>query len=150
MSARIAAIYISPAAIVLPQAVAEVEARAQRGLVEDRYFEGCGTFSDAEPRGPGREITLIESEVLAELALSAAEARRNVVTVGVRLNELVGLKFRIGEVLIEGIRLCPPCTHLDQVTGKQLFKPLADRGGLRANILNDGIIRVDDAIRLET
>lgn len=150
MNARIAAIYISPAAIVLPHAVAEVEARAQRGLVGDRYFEGCGTFSDAEPRGPGREITLIGSEVLAELALSAAEARRNVVTVGVRLNELVGLKFRIGEVLIEGIRLCPPCTHLDQVTGKQLLKPLADRGGLRADILNDGIIRVGDAIRLET
>jgi MOSC domain-containing protein YiiM len=92
---------------------------------------------------------LIESEVLAELALSTAEARRNVVTVVVRLNELVGLRFRIGEVLIEGIRLCPPCTHLNKVTGQELLKPLADRGGLRANILNDGIIRVGDAIRLD-
>ena len=149
MTPRITAIYISPTATVLPHAVTEVEARAQRGLVGDRYFEGCGTFSDCEPKGPGREITLIEGEVLAELALSAAEARRNVVTEGVRLNELVGLKFRIGEVLIEGIRLCPPCTHLDQVTGKALLKPLADRGGLRANVLSDGVLRVGDAIRLE-
>ncbi len=149
MSARVTAIYISPAATVLPHAVDEAEARTDRGLVGDRYFEGHGTFSNWEPKGPGRELTLIEGEVLAELQLSAAEARRNIVTEGVRLNELVGAKFRIGEVLIEGIRLCPPCTHLDKVTGKALLKPLADRGGLRANILSDGLIRVGDAVRAE-
>ena len=149
MSARVSAIYISPAATVVPHAISEAEARANRGLVGDRYFEGCGTFSDWEPKGPGRELTLIENEVLAELGLSATELRRNIVTTGVRLNELVGKRFRIGEVFIEGIRLCPPCTHLDHVTGKQLLKPLADRGGLRANILSDGIIHVGDAIRLE-
>lgn len=149
MSARVSAIYISPAATVVPHAVSEAEARTNRGLVGDRYFEGCGTFSDWEPKGPGRELTLVESEVLAELGLSAAEIRRNIVTESVRLNDLVGKRFRIGEVLIEGIRLCPPCTHLDQVTGKELLKPLADRGGLRANILSDGVIRVGDTIRLE-
>ncbi len=148
MSPRVAAIYISPQATELPHTVAQAEARAQRGLVGDRYFEGCGTFSDYEPKGPGRELTLVEGEVLAELDLSAAEVRRNVVTQGIRLNELVGAKFRIGEVLIEGIRLCPPCTHLDKVTGKALLKPLAERGGLRANILSDGVIRVGDMITL--
>ena len=146
MSASVTGIFISPSATVLPHAVNEVEARANRGLVGDRYHEGCGTFSDWEPKGPGRELTLIEGEVLAELQLSAAEARRNIVTEGVRLNELVGRRFRIGSVLIEGIRLCPPCTHLDKVTGKTLLKPLADRGGLRANILSDGVIRTGDAI----
>ena len=149
MSANVTAIYISAAATVLPQAVSEAEARTNRGLVGDRYFEGCGTFSDWEPKGPGRELTLIESEVLVALGLSAAEIRRNIVTEGVRLNDLVGKRFRIGDVLIEGIRLCPPCTHLDQVTGKQLLKSLADRGGLRANILSDGIIHVGDAIQIE-
>ena len=148
MSPHVAAIYISPIATELPHSVAQAEARAQRGLVGDRYFEGCGTFSDYEPKGPGRELTLIENEVLTELGLSAAEARRNVVTQGIRLNELVGAKFRIGDVLIEGIRLCPPCTHLDKVTGKALLKPLADRGGLRANILSDGVIHVGDSIIL--
>jgi MOSC domain-containing protein YiiM len=94
-------------------------------------------------------LTLIESEVLTELGLRAAEIRRNIVTEGIRLNELVGSTFRIGDVLIEGIRLCPPCTHLDKLTGKQLLRPLADRGGLRANILSDGTIRVGDAITVE-
>ena len=146
MPATVAAIYTSPSATVLPKAVNEVEARAHRGLVGDRYFEGRGTFSDWEPKGPGRELTLIESEVLAELGLNAAEARRNIVTEGLRLNDLVGKRFLIGTMLIEGIRLCPPCTHLDKVTGKALLKPLADRGGLRADILSDGVIRVGDAI----
>jgi len=146
MPATVAAIYISPSATVLPQAVTEAEACAHRGLVGDRYFEGGGTFSDWEPKGPGRELTLIESEVLTEIGLSAAEARRNIVTAGLRLNDLVGKRFRIGTVLVEGIRLCPPCAHLDKVTGKSLLKPLADRGGLRADILSDGVIRVGDAI----
>jgi len=146
MPATVAAIYISPSATVLPQAVTEAQAHAHRGLVGDRYFEGCGTFTDWEPKGPGRELTLIEGEVLAEIGLSAAEARRNIVTEGLRLNDLVGKRFRIGTVLIEGIRLCPPCAHLDKVTGKALLKPLADRGGLRADLLNDGVIRVGDTI----
>jgi MOSC domain-containing protein YiiM/predicted N-acetyltransferase YhbS len=146
MNAQITAIYISPTATVLPHSVSKVEARANRGLVGDRYYDGTGTFSGAEPQGPGREVTLIEGEVLDELQLSAEEARRNLVTSGIRLNELVGRQFRVGEVLIEGIRLCPPCTHLDRVTGKELLKPLADKGGLRANLLSDGVIRVGDTV----
>ncbi len=146
MKAQLTAIHISPTATVLPHSVSEVEARANRGLVGDRYYENAGTFSGAEPKGPGREVTLIESEVLKELQLSAEEARRNLVTRGVRLNELVGRQFRVGEVLVEGIRLCPPCAHLDRVTGKELLKPMADKGGLRANLLSDGVIRVGDAV----
>ncbi len=148
MSARVTAIYLSAVATQLPQAVSEAEARTARGLVGDRYFEGRGTFSNWEPRGPGRELTLIEGEVLAELALDAAEARRNVVTEGVRLNDLVGKRFWIGNVMIEGIRLCPPCSHLDDVTGMALLQPLAHRGGLRATILCNGVLRVGDAIAL--
>jgi MOSC domain-containing protein YiiM len=148
MKARLTAIYVSPSATVLLHGVNEAEARARRGLMGDRYFEGCGTFSGADPKGPGRELTLIEGEVLAELQLAAAEARRNLVTEGVRLNELVGVKFCIGEVLVEGIRLCHPCAHLDKVTGLKLLKPLENRGGLRATILSDGTIRAGDAITL--
>ena len=148
MEPRITAIYISPSAEELPFFVPEAEARALRGLVGDRYFIGNGTFSDADPKGPGRELTLIESEVLAALEgeqgihLSAAEARRNLVTQGIHLNDLVGVKFRIGKVLVEGNRLCHPCTHLDKVTGMKLLKPLENRGGLRASILSDGHIAV--------
>jgi MOSC domain-containing protein YiiM len=132
--------------------VPEAEARARRGLIGDRYFIGTGTFSDADPKGPGRELTLIESEVLAALQtehgiqLNAAEARRNLVTQGIRLNDLVGVQFRIGEVLVEGNRLCHPCAHLDKVTGMSLLKPLENRGGLRASVLSDGRIAVGDHI----
>ncbi len=146
MSARVTAIYVSSEATVLPYLVNEVEAHAHRGLVGDRYGEGRGTFTGSEPKGPGRELTLIENEVIEQLQLDAAELRRNIVTQGVRLNDLAGKRFRIGEVLIEGIRLCPPCAHLDKLTGKSLLQPLANRGGLRANILSDGVIRVGDAI----
>lgn len=154
MNPRLVAIYLSPSATVLPSSVTEAEARAHVGLVGDRYFNRNGTFSNATPVGPGRELTLIESEVLqaveAEhgIRLSAAEARRNLVTVGVRLNDLVGAKFRIGNVVLEGIRLCEPCAHLNVVTGMPLLKPLANRGGLRAAILSDGMLRVGDEIDL--
>jgi MOSC domain-containing protein YiiM len=148
MSAQVVGIYLSPEATKLPVPVNAAKAVANRGLCGDRYFEGRGTFSDWEPKGPGRELTLIESEVLDALPLAAADARRNVVTKGVRLNELVGKRFRIGDVLIEGIRLCPPCTHLEKVTGLAIMKPLVDRGGLRANILSDGEIRVGAEIEL--
>lgn len=154
MPATIVAIYLSPAAGVLPVSVAEAEARAYRGLIGDRYYIGNGTFSDSDPKGPGRELTLIEAEVLASLQsdqgleLTAAEARRNLVTQGIRLNDLVGVKFLIGDVLVEGNRLCHPCTHLDRVTGKSLLKPLANKGGLRASILDDGRIAVGDLIRV--
>lgn len=152
MSPRVIAIYLSPKATLLPVPVQEADARTRRGLVGDRYFAGNGTFSEMEPKGPGRELTLIESEVLAALesecglGLTAAAVRRNLVTEGIRLNDLVGVQFRIGEVLIEGIRLCPPCTHLDKVTGMNLLQPLTNKGGLRASILSDGVIRVGDAI----
>lgn len=148
MSARVIAIFISPAATVLPHSVTEADARSHRGLVGDRYHDGCGTFTDWEPKGPGREITLIEGEVIDELQLDAAELRRNFITQGIRLNDLVGKRFRIGDVLIEGIRLCPPCSHLNKVTGKDLLRPLENRGGLRADILFDGVINVGDEIHI--
>jgi MOSC domain-containing protein YiiM len=95
---------------------------------------------------------LIESEALDAvlqdhgIRLTAAQARRNLVTEGVRLNDLVGVRFRFGSVLLEGIRLCPPCAHLNVVTGLPLLKSLENRGGLRANILSDRILRVGDGI----
>jgi MOSC domain-containing protein YiiM len=92
-------------------------------------------------------LTLIEAEVLEAVGLSGAEARRNVVTRGIRLNELVGDRFRIGAVVCAGIRLCEPCTHLSQLTGIPV-EALVHRGGLRADILSDGEIAVGDLVAL--
>ena len=69
-------------------------------------------------------------------------------TRGVRLNDLLGQRFRVGEILCEGTRLCEPCQHLVDLIGKPVLKPLVHRGGLRADILEDGEIRVGDPISL--
>lgn len=145
-------IFISEKANKLPVPVDVAETITNRGLSGDRYYQKTGTYSDVEPKSPGRELTLIELEVLEQLefdygiTLSGAEARRNIVTQGIFLNDLVGKRFQIGAVVCEGIRLCPPCKLLEELTGKQVLRPLVDRGGLRADILNNGTIRVGDSI----
>lgn len=119
------------------------------GLVGDRYALKQGTFFKPEP---DFELTLIEAEAIEALRreygveLAPGDARRNIVTRDVPLNHLVGGEFVIGDVRIRGIRLCEPCDHLQRVTGKQLIKGLRHRGGLRAQILTKGTIRVGDTV----
>lgn len=119
------------------------------GLEGDRYALKQGTFFKPEP---AFELTLIEAEAIEALRrdynveLAPGEARRNIVTRGVGLNHLVGKEFRIGTVLVHGIRLCEPCGHLQKLTGKQLIEGLRHRGGLRAQIVTEGIIHVGDAV----
>lgn len=132
---------------------ADVELRAGRGVVGDRYFDGIGTFSASEKHG--QQLTLIEAEVLEALRgdhldLTPADARRNVVTRGIDLNALVGAEFQIGAAHCIGRRLCEPCSHLQRLTGVALLRPLVHRGGLRADVLTSGVVRVGDAIRART
>src|SRR5438128_4567563 len=132
------------------QAVDSVEARAGQGLVGDRYFLQKGTFT--KPGQADREVTLIESEALealareAEVVLSPAQARRNLLTRGVPLNHLVGQEFRVGAAVLRGIRLCEPCGHLESLTVKGVKNGLVHRGGLRAQILRGGMLRTGDSI----
>jgi MOSC domain-containing protein YiiM len=148
------AIVVAPDAEAGPVRVGRARARAGRGLEGDRYFDGRGTFS-AWP-GPGRDLTLIEAEVLDELdfpagRLSPEEARRNVVTRGVDLNALVGRRFRIGDVECLGRRRCEPCDHLERLAasaGKPgTLRALVHKGGLRADVLSDGEIEVGQSVR---
>ena len=81
-----------------------------------------------------------------DVDLAPGESRRNLVTRGVALNHLVGRDFLIGEVKFHGIRLCEPCDHLQRLTGRQVIKGLRHRGGLRAQILTQGAIRVGDSL----
>jgi MOSC domain-containing protein YiiM len=118
-------------------------ARADRGLEGDRYAARRGTFSDAHSRG--HDLTLIAAEVLDALELRPEDARRNVLTRGIDLNALVGRRFTVGGVECIGQRLCEPCAHLERLTPGTL-RPLIHRGGLRADVLSDGEIRVGDAI----
>lgn len=126
-----------------------VELHAGRGIPGDRYFDGTGTFSASEKHG--QELTLIEAEVLDALReegleLTAADARRNVVTRGIDLNALVGQEFQLGTARCVGRRLCEPCSHLQRLTGRALLRPMVHRGGLRADIVSSGVVSVGDAI----
>ncbi|MFN4218846.1 MAG: MOSC domain-containing protein [Candidatus Bipolaricaulia bacterium] len=148
---RVVSIHITEQATGTMKSVAAVRAVAGRGLEGDRYFLGTGTKS-SKP-GPDREVTLIEIEAIEALErdygvkLSPGDARRNIVTRGVALNHLVGKEFRVGEAVLRGIRLCEPCQHLVQLTGQEKVLPgLVHRGGLRAQIVRDGIIRVGDTL----
>jgi MOSC domain-containing protein YiiM len=81
------------------------------------------------------------------IVLEPGEARRNVVTCGVPLNHLVGREFRIGQVVLRGVRLCEPCTYLSKLVGNDVMTGLIHRGGLRADVARGGAIRVGDAIQ---
>jgi MOSC domain-containing protein YiiM len=142
-------IYIPGAAESKPQPVGQVAAIPGGGLEGDRYALKTGTFYKPEL---DYELTLIEAEAIEalqrdyQIELSQAEARRNIVTRDVALNHLEGREFEIGDVRIRGIRLCEPCAHLQGLTGKTVIKGLLQRGGLRAQILTPGTIRVGDPI----
>lgn len=145
----LAAIQIGPRKGEPTVALESVRAFAGRGLEGDRFFKASGYEGKL---GAGKEVTLIEREALdfvkrehgIELAFS--EARRNLLTEGVALNELVGREFSIGAVRLRGVRLCVPCRHLSAMTEKPLVKALDQRGGLNAAILEDGELRVGDRV----
>src|SRR5438309_1195652 len=145
---RVEAIHVTQAAGEPMRAVGRIRVIAGIGLEGDRYAAGRGHFS-ASP-GTGRALTLIEAEVLESLdiALQAGEARRNLTTRGIALNALVGRRFRIGDVLCEGMRLCEPCEYLEGLLKKSLLQPLLHRGGIRADVLEGGELRVGDSVNV--
>ena len=130
------------------EGVHRVEAIAGSGLAGDRY---CGLIRKRAPFPQGA-VTLIEGETVDALAaelgltLGPGETRRNITTRWVRLNDLVGRRFRLGEAVLEGYELCHPCKHLQTLTEKPLLSALRDRGGLRAYIIQGAEIVVGDAI----
>ena len=148
---EVVAIHVASAEAAEMHGVDAVRAVAGRGLAGDRYFEGTGTYSRRV--GPGRQVTLIEAEAFEAIdrdqgiTLTPGESRRNVTTRGVPLNHLVGREFTVGAVRMRGIKLCEPCGYLQRRLGIDGFvQALAHRGGLNAEILTDGEIRVGDAV----
>jgi len=143
-------IHIAPESEGATHPVDSINAVAGKGLEGDRYFAGEGTYSGV--REPGRDLTLIEAEAVEGLArdrgiqLRPGESRRNITTRGIGLNDLVGHRFTVGEVECVGTELCDPCSHLQQMTQNGVLKGLANRGGLRADIVSGGRIAVGDVV----
>jgi MOSC domain-containing protein YiiM len=148
---RVVAIYTAPGEGEPMQAHDEAEALAGQGLAGDRYAIDAGKYSGTKVGK--RAITLIEREALAQandtydLGMTEEETRRNVVVEGVPLNHLVGHEFLVGGVRLRGFDLSEPCVYLEGLTGKAARKALLHRGGLRAEILEGGPIRIGDAVR---
>ena len=152
MTGTVDSIHLASEAGGDPEPRERVEAVAGKGLRGDRYFENEGTFStDDEERT--RDITLIEAE-----ALEQAEAdygvefepgihRRNVTVRGVGLNQLLGERFRVGDVVVEGTELCEPCSYLERKLEQEgVQNALVHRGGLRCAVLEGGDIAVGDDV----
>lgn len=146
-------IHIAPTGAAPMKSVTNAKAVAGRGLEGDRYYSKLGTYSNQA--GSGRDVTLIEIEAINglkrdyEVQLDSGQPRRNIVTRGVALNHLVEQEFRIGDVVLRGTRLCEPCAHMEKLTVKGAMRGLVHRGGLRAEIISGGSIRVGDTIQFQ-
>ena len=142
---EVAAIALASRRGELPARVDRVRAHAGRGLEGEYHLAADGA-------DPGAAITLIAAEALDGLredtgiSLSHEASRRNVLTRGVDLNELVGRRFRVGAVECEGVELCEPCNTLVKMTERGVLRGLVHRGGLRADVLTDGEIAVGDPV----
>jgi MOSC domain-containing protein YiiM len=147
---RVVEILIGPEEGGPVSAQRSVTAVAGAGLEGDRYFQGD---TPSEKRDPTLEITLVAVEGIRAAAeesgldITPADIRRNIVTEGIDVQELIGKRFWVGEVQVEGLEDNPACAHLQRLAGKKLLKPMMGRGGIRGRIVEGGTIEQGDAIR---
>ena len=127
--------------------VKSIEVLENKGVVGDRHFD---EFND-----PYCQLSLIESENIDfynskyNLNIPYVDFRRNIITKGIRLNDLIGKKFLVGNVKVEGIDLCRPCRHLTEILSQEnILKEFLRKGGLRCQILSSSMINVGDNIKV--
>lgn len=154
MSGSLVAIYTAAASRAPVSAQDAIQVRMGCGIVGDRHFRARGYAEGAPPN----QITLIEQEAVDDfntrhgVSVTNGELRRNLVTRSIDLNALVGKIFAVGEVRLRGIELCEPCVVIGKLLQRpslspaQVVRAWVGHGGLRAEILDDGVIRVGDAI----
>ena len=147
MDGAVVKIFITPAGGETMQEVEEVEALAGCGLRGDRYCKRSGYWTDVDEC----EVTLIEAECLEEIrakgvSIEDGEHRRNLVTRGVRLDDLLGKRFQVGKAVLEYDRPRPPCGHVESLTEAGMTRALINRGGICARVVASGTIRPNDPI----
>jgi MOSC domain-containing protein YiiM len=142
-SGTVAELFVAPTKAADLAPVGEVVAVEGQGIEGDRYFGADGA---------GRNVTLVEAEAIDAVAADRGEAvgprhvRRNIVTRGIALNHLVGQRFRVGEVVLQGVRLCEPCHIVEELVGEGGRMAFLHRAGLRADVVRGGVIRVGDQL----
>jgi MOSC domain-containing protein YiiM len=153
MTGHITAIFVAPSKHAEQLAIEAVQLKRGKGIVGDRFF-------GQSPKNSGRNLTLIEIEAIEEfneiygLTINLSATRRNFLTRGLRLNDLLGKTFRVGNVLCKGVELCEPCRLLarqlphELISQKDIIKVFTHKGGLRAEVLSDGVVRLGDSVWL--
>ena len=122
--------------------VDEVMASQEQGLVGDRYCAKSGK----------RQVTIVQYEHLAVIEsiigkpIDPASLRRNLVVRGINLLALKQGRFHIGPALFESTGLCHPCSKMERALGPGGFNAMRGHGGLTARVVEDGMIRLGDAI----
>ena len=141
----VVAICICPNAGDPMQSVQEVEAIAGQGLKGDRYCQGEGSFNRGN-QGK-RQVTLINGLFFKGTDFDFVDSRRNIVTMGVELMWLIGREFQVGGARLRGVKYSDPCARHSKISGKPGFKEaFFDRGGLVAEIIRGGVIKVDTEV----
>lgn len=149
--AHIVAIFTAPTRHAEQIAVDAVQLKAGKGIVGDRFF-------GLRRKHPGQNLTLIEFEELESfnrtfsLQIPLNATRRNLITQGVRLNDLVGVTFKIGQVVCRGIELCEPCKVMarqfaaSSLSQAEIIRAFTHKSGIRVEVLVDGVVRLGDEI----
>ena len=125
-----------------------------KGIEGDRYFNSLGTFTQALQESKDFEVTLIEQEEIAafnkttQLNYPNQKFRRNIVTQGVKLNDLVGKEISIGQARLKVIRLCEPCAYLTELLGQAVMDHLVHKAGIRAVIIASGQVKAGDSLQV--
>jgi MOSC domain-containing protein YiiM len=144
-------IWLTPEAAAPMRRVPSAQLLAGRGLDGDRYALGGGTW--AQYPDLEKQLTLIDAADVAAVAaevgvpLTPGDTRRNLVTAGVDLPSLVGRWFAVGDALLFGMKPCPPCTHLERLTGARLVKAMVHRGGINAAVFTGAPIAEGAVVR---
>lgn len=126
--------------------VGEVQAESGNGLVGDRYHDGNGSFNKGSPGK--RQVTFMNAMFFEGTGFAFADSRRNIFTTDVELMDLIGKEFQVGEAIFLGVKYCDPCTRPNKLAGidRSFREAFFDRGGLVAEIVQGGVIRVGDSV----
>jgi MOSC domain-containing protein YiiM len=154
MNPTVENIFITKTRREQPHEIEAAKLEAGKGIVGDRYHERALEFLAMGDQVPSNHISVISKEELAgflernNAEIDYADFRRNVLTSGIDLRELIGRQFKLGSALCQGIEDCDPCVFLAATVHRSVLPEMKEKAGLRAIILEDGDLKIGDTITL--